>query len=206
MILRLRARPALAGLGDDTAPTAGRKTYPQLAAELKAVLDQVTTNAEGYAVGLKAFQELQALLLRLGGWVSASMVRGYLQPSLDHLGAALTQMPSNDDPVGDEWFAVPDGVRRAIQDAASSTWALERVVPGGNLDAEDLVTFGEGFADTLAAELHGIGHALGKILGAPLAGLTEGLGIPSWLLWAGGAALALALLPQLKGLRKAVLP
>ncbi len=201
-----RGRGQLRGMGDDVAAAGARKSYPQLAAELAAVLDQVETNDQARALGLKAFTELQGLLSRLGGWVSASMVRDYLQPSLDHLGRAMVAMPllGGDQPVGDEWFGVPDGLRRAIQDAASSTWALQRVVPEGNLDAEDLRTFVEGFADTLRWELGGITGVIGKIASTAVGGLTDGLGIPGWAVWAGAGVLALLLLPKLNQLRKVV--
>jgi hypothetical protein len=187
MILRVAA-PGLAGMGDD-ADGGGRKTYPQLAAELKAVLDQVETNEQAKALGLKAFNQLQELLSRLGTWISASMVRSYLQPSLDHLGAALVAMPFFDGPVDEAWSGVPNGLRRAIQDAASSTWALQRVVPEGNLDAEDLRTFAEGFADTLSWELSTIGRLAGGLVEGALGGLAGGLGITTWLVIGGAAFL-----------------
>lgn len=188
MILRARTSRGLAGIGDDVAG-GGRKTYPQLSGELAAVLNQVTTNEQAKALGLKTFLQLQELLGRLGTWISASMVRDYLQPSLDHVGAAMTALPFLDGPVGDTWYGVPDGLRRAIQDAASATWALQREVPDGNLDAQDLRTFVEGFADTLQAELHGIGGFLGGLVKGAVEGIGEGLGLPVWPLVVGGVAL-----------------
>jgi hypothetical protein len=180
-------RRGLAGIGDDAG--VARKTYPQLAAELKAVLDQVTTNDEAKAVGLKALLQLQELLARLGTLISASMVHEYLQPSADRLNQALLRMPFFDGPVDEAWSGVPNGLRRAIQDAASSTWALQRAVPQGNLDADDLNAFVDDFSDTLAGELKGIGHLIGKLVSGSVEGLGGGLGIPVWPLLLGGAAL-----------------
>jgi len=185
MILRAGGRPyGLAGIGD-AAPA--RKTLQQLAAELKAVLDQVGTVDEAKAVGLKAYQQLQALLERIGVGYTASGLRDYMQPSLDGLQAALVRMPLFDGPVGDEWFAVPDGLRRKIQAAAGAIWALE-VPEGTNLDREDLANFAEGFSDTLQAELRTIGRGLSKLVGGALEGVGEGLGVPWWVV-AGGAGL-----------------
>lgn len=179
----------LAGLG--AAPA--RKTMPELAAELKAALDQVETTAEARAVGVKAYRELEGLLQRLGGWIAASMVRSYLQPSLERLGAALVALPLFDGPVDETWSGVPNGARRAIQDAASSVWALERVVPEGNLDGEDLRTFAQGFADTLRAELRLLGRGAAGVLSGALGGIGEGLGVPWWAIAGGAGLLGLAL-------------
>src|SRR6185436_20869981 len=178
MILRAGGRPyGLAGIGDAPA----RKTLQQLAAELAAVLDQVATNDQAKAVGWKAYQQLQALLERTGVGYTAGGIRDYMQPSVDGLQAALVRMPLLDGPVGDEWFAVPDGLRRKIQAAAAAIWALEREVPEGtNLAREDLANFAEGFADTLQGELRTIGRGLSKLAGGALEGVGEGLGVPWW--------------------------
>lgn len=162
------------GLGDDTvAGTGAGKTNVQRAAELKAVLDAVATNDQAKSVANKTYSMLVSLMADLGAGVSAGMVRDYLQPSADRLRDAIISLPLLDGPVDDSWTGVPNGARRAVEGAASSIWAMQKLFPPGSLDAQDAQAFADGFSDAISWEIQGITGLFKKALD----GVAKGLGI-----------------------------
>jgi hypothetical protein len=191
----------LSALGDDVVPGTGAgKTTVQRAAELKAVLDAVATNDQAKSVANKTYSLLVSLSADLGAGVSAGMVRDYLQPTTDRLRDAIIALPLLDGPVDDSWTGVPNGARRAVEGAASSIWALQKLFPPGSLDAEDAQAFADGFADTIAWEIQGITGLFKKALDSVAKGLGIDLSTLVIVLGVGVSVVALGQFVDLKAL------